>query len=413
MERNNFLNKVYGYKAIKDELYEVRSWYLNKELLSDNEKKEYLPKGILFYGDPGYGKTLLLREFAKSFDYKVFIIEGDSENLDEVLLATYKKARLEKNAIVVIDELDRLVAKDTKLERVLQMELDGFNKEGNVLTLASANDIDNLPYSLLREGRFDRKFNIRITDKNELKEIIFKFLEIRDFKLDDYEIEELTLNLRHEPISLIRTIFNNVYFRYGKNATLENFINEYTFLDSGCIKNNDNFKVDDFVAIHEAGHALYLYKLTRKLDVLRVICNEDGGRTYNANFDSIDDLETRLDNVEVSLAGIVAEELFFNYHSVGADEDLERAYKVSFKLVNRTMINGLNYFSLRDNSYSLDETSEFENKLFAIKTNKFIKKKYRFVKRRLKKYKNEIFLLARYIKENNGITRKEIVKLLG
>lgn len=413
MERSNFLSNVYGYKAIKDELYEVRSWYLNKELLIDNDKKEYLPKGILFYGEPGFGKTLLLREFASSFDYKVFIIEGDSENLDEVLLATYKKARLEKNAIVVIDELDRLVAKDTKLERVLQMELDGFNKEGNILTLASANDIDDLPYSLLREGRFDRKFNIRITDKNELKEIIYKFLEIRGFKLDDYEIEELTLNLRHEPISLIRTIFNNVYFRYGINATLENFINEYTFIDSGCITNKENFKVDDFVAIHEAGHALYLYKLTRKLDVLRVICNEDGGRTYNASFDSIDDLDTRLDNVEVSLAGIAAEELFFNGHSVGADEDLERAYRVSFRLVNRTMINGLNYFSLRDDYYSIDETSEFENKLFAIKTNKFVKKKYRLVKKQLKKYKDEILLLASYIKENKGITRKEIVKLLG
>lgn len=47
MERKEFLKNVFGYHKIKDELYEIRSWYLNEK--NDEGRKEFLPKGILFY----------------------------------------------------------------------------------------------------------------------------------------------------------------------------------------------------------------------------------------------------------------------------------------------------------------------------------------------------------------------------
>ena len=66
-----------------------------------------LPKGILFYGDPGEGKTHIVREYSKSFNYPIFVIEGNDDNvLDEVVKA-YENASKEKNAIVVIDEIDK------------------------------------------------------------------------------------------------------------------------------------------------------------------------------------------------------------------------------------------------------------------------------------------------------------------
>ena len=53
--KNEFLEKVYGYKDIKKELKVIQDWYFNADKLG--EKKKMLPKGILFYSDPGEGKT--------------------------------------------------------------------------------------------------------------------------------------------------------------------------------------------------------------------------------------------------------------------------------------------------------------------------------------------------------------------
>ena len=209
MERKDFLNEVYGYEYIKDELFLIRSWYLDKKI--DEDKFDLLPKGILFYGGPGNGKTLLLREFSQSFGFKVFVFKGEEEELDKSLTKLYEEARKEKKAIIVIDELDRLVDKDQKFERVLQAELDGYTKNINILTLASANQIRRLPESLLRAGRFDRKFLIEVRGFNNLKSVIDGFLNQRNFKLKEEDVDELTNIFKTSSISEIKLIFNNVY----------------------------------------------------------------------------------------------------------------------------------------------------------------------------------------------------------
>lgn len=410
MERKEFLNKVFGYERIKDELYEIRSWYLDEKL--EEDKREYLPKGILFYGEPGYGKTLLIREYAKSFDYKIFIVEGDAENLDEVLAKTYEDARKEKNSIVIIDELDRLVDKDTKLERVLQMQLDGINKDGNVLTLASANYIFELPDALLREGRFDRKFKIEIHDKKELEEILNNLIKIRGFNLNQNEIDELSQHLKYQSVSSIKSIFNSVYFRYGLNAKIDDFINEYLFNDTGEIPDNDNLIVKDDVAIHEAGHALYIYKYSQKYKFLRVIITKDGGRTYSSPIEVFDCKKSMIERLDISLAGMVAEKILLKEYDTGSRDDLNKAYDKAFDLVNKHLICGFNYFCSDYNSRHKDEISEFENKLFAKRANKFMKKRYKIVKRRLRKYKKEIALLGKIIKEKKGLTFDGLVNTL-
>ena len=62
-----FLEKVYGYKEVKKELKTIQDWYFNYESLG--ERRKMLPKGILFYGEPGEGKTHMVREYSKSFGY--------------------------------------------------------------------------------------------------------------------------------------------------------------------------------------------------------------------------------------------------------------------------------------------------------------------------------------------------------
>ena len=189
----DFLKNIYGYSQIKEELFLIQNWYFNSNNLGD--KKILLPKGLLFFGDPGEGKTLIVREYSKSFNYPLFVIEGNNDNVENEVISTYDLARKENNAIVIIDELDRLIDKDNKLIRVLQSQLDGFKSNDNVLTLATANDYCNLPNALLREGRFDRKFRVSPNNKNDFKEIIKCFSCNIGFNFNDDEILELSNDL--------------------------------------------------------------------------------------------------------------------------------------------------------------------------------------------------------------------------
>lgn len=413
IERNVFLKKVYGYDDVKDELYKILNWYLDDNLEID--KKEYLPHGIIFYGDPGFGKTLLSREFAKSFNYRIFLVNGDSEKLDEDITSTYNQAKKEENgAIVFIDEIDRLIYEDSKLERILQIGLDGFNKEGNVLTIATANNFIALPDSLIRDGRFDRKFKIEISSEKELKVIVRKMLKDHNFLICDNEeeIEELTLHFEHASVSQIKSVCNSVFLRNGKNATLEDFINEIYFIKTGFIRKDKDFKVARQVSIHEAGHALYLYKFSKTMEFLRVICKATSGTTYFSDILESDGKERTIENVQSSIAGIVAEELIFKSHGVGCNQDLDDAYNASFALLNKCNIHNESYYCPKTFSYNSDSISEFEKKIFAKRINRFIKKNKRIVKRLLKRYKKELINLADKIDEKKQLARKDLIEEL-
>ena len=54
--------KIAGYEVVKEELIRIRDWFLNKDIL--NNENIRLPKGILFHGTPGNGKTLFINEYA-------------------------------------------------------------------------------------------------------------------------------------------------------------------------------------------------------------------------------------------------------------------------------------------------------------------------------------------------------------
>ena len=413
VERKDFLNEVYGYEEIKDELYQVLGWYKNNDL--DIKKKEYLPHGILFYGDPGYGKTLLVREFAKSFDYKIYVLEGDSENLDEELVSTYNKAKEEKDgAIVIIDEIDRLIDKDSRLERVLQTQLDGFNKNVNVLTLATANNFYNLPKSLIREGRFDRKFEIEIRDEDDLKIIVEKLLETHNFDLKNNKegVEELILHLKDHSVSKIKALFNSVYLRYGKDASLDDFLNENYFFDNGVVNKKEKYDIPKFIAIHEAGHALYIYKFSKTQKLLRVCCSNGGGKTYSTSNKMYISRDSEIESIQIALSGLIAEEIFFKKHDIGCKRDLRAAYKIAFSLMNEANIEGIDNNCPEDFDFEPSYVSEFEKTSYIKKTNKLIKKNYRIVKKKLKKCKKELLLIAEKLVKQQTLTRGEITKII-
>jgi len=166
------------------------------------------PKGVLLYGAPGTGKTLLAKAVA-SQTKAAFIRVVGSELVQKyigegarLVRDLFKMAKDKAPSIIFIDELDSIGAKrldtatsgDREVQRTLMQllsEMDGFNSRGNVRIIAATNRPDILDPALLRPGRFDRFISIPMPNK-DARAIILR-IHSRKMKLsEDVDFEELT-----------------------------------------------------------------------------------------------------------------------------------------------------------------------------------------------------------------------------
>ena len=143
-----------------------------------------LPKGVLLYGPPGCGKTLLARAFAGEADVPFFSITGS--DFVELYVGVgaarvrdlFKEAREEAPAIVFIDEIDAVgrsrgetgVTTSGEQEQALNQilaEMDGFSEADGIIVVAATNRPDVLDPALLRPGRFDRSIGLDRPDEDD------------------------------------------------------------------------------------------------------------------------------------------------------------------------------------------------------------------------------------------------------
>ncbi len=165
------------------------------------------PKGVLLYGPPGCGKTLLAKAVAHEAGATFISIVG-SELVQKfigegarIVREVFRLARKKAPSIVFIDEIDAIAARrldigtsgEREVQRTLMQllaEIDGFKPLDNVRIIAATNRIDILDPAILRPGRFDRLIEVPLPDLKSRTEI-FK-VHTRRMKLSgDVDIEEL------------------------------------------------------------------------------------------------------------------------------------------------------------------------------------------------------------------------------
>jgi len=197
---------VGGLENIKQELKEAVEWPLK---YSDIFRKADTtpPKGILLYGQPGTGKTLLAKAVATESGVNFISIKGPqliSKYVGESergVREIFKKAKQASPTILFIDEIDSLVPKrgastDSQVtERVISQfltEMDGIEELKGVVVLAATNRMDLIDKALLRSGRFDLLFELPPPDENTRADIFRIHTKNKPLN-DDIEIKKLAV----------------------------------------------------------------------------------------------------------------------------------------------------------------------------------------------------------------------------
>ena len=142
--------------------------------------------GILFYGPPGCGKTLLAKVMASESEANMFPINGPEimnkyyGETEAKLREIFKEAKDNSPSIIFIDEIDAIAPKreevygDVEKRVVAQLLalMDGLNDRGNVIVLGATNRPDSVDPALRRPGRFDREFEISVPNEEGRLEIL-------------------------------------------------------------------------------------------------------------------------------------------------------------------------------------------------------------------------------------------------
>merc|ERR1711939_233226 len=161
------------------------------------------PKGILLYGPPGSGKTLIARALANETG-AFFLINGPeimsklAGESESNLRKAFEEAEKNAPAIIFIDEIDSIAPKREKtngeVERRIVSQLltlmDGMKARSNVVVMAATNRPNSIDPALRRFGRFDRELDIGVPDDNGRLEILR--IHTKNMKLgDDVDLEQI------------------------------------------------------------------------------------------------------------------------------------------------------------------------------------------------------------------------------
>ena len=372
-------DNIAGLDEEKEELKELVEFLKKPKKFADMGAK--IPKGVLLYGKPGTGKTLIAKAIAGEADVP-FISMSGSEFIEMFaglgasrVRKLFDKARKLSPCIVFIDEIDAIgsrrtsnsgaEAENNQTLNQLLVEMDGFSSEETIIVLAATNRPEMLDKALLRPGRFDRQITIPAPDLRGREEILK--IHSKDKKIAEdvslYSIAEDTAGFTGAELA---NILNEAAIIATKkeheaitNADLDEAVKKVTV---GLEKTSRKISEKDkkLTAYHEAGHAIvsqFLPTQTAVKEVSIIPRGMAGGYTmYKSDEDKYYISKTEMEEKLIALlGGRAAEKLILNDISTGASNDIEVATQIAKDMVTvYGMSDVIGPISLKDNDGQLE-----------------------------------------------------------
>ena len=370
---------VAGLDEEKNELIEIVDFLKNPKKFQNMGAK--IPKGILLYGKPGTGKTLIAKAIAGEANVP-FISMSGSEFIEMFaglgasrVRKLFEKAKKISPCIVFIDEIDAIGSRRTSnsgaesennqtLNQLL-VEMDGFESNETIIVLAATNRPEMLDKALLRPGRFDRQITIPAPDLLGREEILK--LYTKDKKIaEDINLKEIAGDTAGFTGAELSNLLNEAAILATRNnhkviekSDIEAAVKKITV---GLEKHNRVISEKDkkLTAYHEAGHAVVSKFLETQDNVKEISIiprGLAGGYTmYKTNEDKYYISKTELEEKMIALlGGRAAEKIALNDISTGASNDIEVATGIARDMITvYGMSNSLGPISLKvDDPYEL------------------------------------------------------------
>lgn len=439
---------VAGLDEAVEELQEI------KEFLSNPQKFQALgakiPKGVLLYGPPGSGKTLLARAVAGEAGVPFFTISGS--DFVEMFVGVgasrvrdlFEQAKANSPCLIFMDEIDAVGRhrgaglggghdeREQTLNQLL-VEMDGFDVKHNVILIAATNRPDILDPALLRPGRFDRQIMVDRPDLRGRRGI----LEVHSKGKPLAEDVSIDVLARRTP--------------GFTGADLANLVNEGALLAARHNKKKiDMFELEEaidrviagpqkktrlisdrekeVIAYHEVGHALVAHNLPNTDPVHKIsIISRGRALGYTLQLPTEDKFlvakSELIDNLASFLGGRVAEEMVFNDVTTGAQNDLDRATKLARQMVceygmsekigpltlgqkHDQVFLGRDFASHPD--YSPEVAFEIDQEI-----RRLIEEAYGDARQILTKNRDKLDNIAKTLVEKETLEKAELEKLLG
>lgn len=311
-----------------------------------------VPKGILFSGEPGTGKTLLARAMAGESDVPFYYM--NASNFIELYVGTgakrvralFKEARKNQPCIVFVDEIDaigmsrnraNISSEDTQTLNALLQELDGFKTGDKILVIGATNNADKLDKALTRSGRFDRQIIISPPRDTKTRIELLKYFT-KDKKLsDDVSFERLAKQMIGYTGADINSVVNEAgLISMSKDKEYIDMSDLEEAYDKKILKGNRKKRDKDdkdlmTVAYHEAGHAVVSYLLGSEIARASIIGTTSGvgGMVVNVDDDTVFLTDEKIKRqVMVAYGGRCSESIKFGEVTNGASSDITQATKL-------------------------------------------------------------------------------------
>ena len=408
----NAFDNVIGYKEIKKELYQLCDMFKNRERYEKLGAK--IPHGVIMYGEPGVGKTLMANAFIKESGLPCYTVrrKDASSNFTGEIVSAFNEARINSPSIVLLDDMDKFSNEDENHrdaeEYVTVQACIDESKGSDVFVIATVNNMRKLPHSLKRSGRFDLQLHFDTPSSKDALRIIKHYFANKKISAN-VNFDDIEKMMSYSSCAELESIINDSAIRaaFRKKDCIEMadiiesvLAREYDIgsgwntPDSGTSDDDDDYWDEDDdedykdrrssgksahsdkkeVALHEAGH-LVVSELIEPGSVGLATIKPDkrgnGGFIHNCC-----SFNRRRDLIKIALAGKAAVEMYCQETCAsGCSEDISKAARLIEDGIRNSGTHGLGMIEVQSKDSSERYISalealtsaELEKNMFAVR----------------------------------------------
>lgn len=335
---------IVGYENLKNEMAQLCDIMRNRDCYDRFGAR--IPKGLFLYGMPGVGKTSMAEAVARASGRPVIRIRrtaaGDA--FIEEIKDAFQRAATQAPSILLMDDIDKYADDSnyygTAAEyAALQACIDNMGEE-DVFLIATANNIDSLPNSLIRKGRFDRKRRVSPPGIRDAEKILRLYLPESVKTSDDLDLHELAVMAYGKSCAYIESLANDAAVLAGYERSdeikMDHFVRAYLRWRISSLRAELSPEEKQRTAYYKAGGAVltavmrpqalklmtaYPYYESNNIDCMSTAVHNEGDDPYRFG-------------VMRALAGRAAEEVHFGDFDNQCSFDIRDAYELMLESIS-------------------------------------------------------------------------------